>query len=183
AARLDLDLDALIAGGQLALDFFCQRGGRLLQAYRDAADDLRQRAAEVLPERLVGHARFQVPDGRLDSGLRHVIAANARERVADFRGVVHMRRGQHRRDVARNDDPGRVYRLVVEERVFGGCAFAIAERTRLIEHTHDHNPPPRRAPEARFKRVLQRQPDLSQFDSLKVQSHNSLWLYLVSYSA
>src|SRR5947207_3170649 len=75
-ARLDLDLDALVAGGQLALDLFEELGGRVLYADGDAASDLRLHAAEVPPQGDAQTLRLQVPAGRLDGGLRHAVAAH-----------------------------------------------------------------------------------------------------------
>src|SRR5262249_11283209 len=67
-ARLDLHLDALIARGQLALDFFEELGDRVLYTDRDTAGDFFARAsADLLPKRLASEARFEVPDGGFKS--------------------------------------------------------------------------------------------------------------------
>ena len=76
-ARLDLHLDALIAGGQFVLDLFEQLLHRILYADRDAAGNLAPRAAaDLLPQRDAVQARLQVPDGGFQAAARHVVAAN-----------------------------------------------------------------------------------------------------------
>ena len=56
-ARLDLDLDALVAGRQLLLDLLHQLIERVLDADRHARRDAIARAAEHLRQRLVWSAR------------------------------------------------------------------------------------------------------------------------------
>ena len=86
-ARLDLHLDALVAGGQFALDLLEQLLHRILNADGDAAGNLAARAAaDLLPQRDAVEARFQVPDGDFQAAARHVVAADVRGQRIDVFG-------------------------------------------------------------------------------------------------
>ena len=86
-ARLDFDLDPLVAALDLPADFVEERLRRFLQADGHAARDFCLRAADMSPQGLFSQLRFEIPDGRLDPGLRHPVFPNRGKRVA------HLRRG------------------------------------------------------------------------------------------
>ena len=60
---------------------------------------------------------------------------------------------------------------MIKERVFGRCAFAIAESPGLIEYPNDHDAPSRRAAKAGLERILQRQFYFPELNSFKIEFH------------
>src|SRR5260370_41019530 len=73
--RLDLELDALIAGGQFLLHDALKLVIAFLNADGDAASDLLERAADQLPQRQIFLPRLRIPNGRLDGRFSHIVSA------------------------------------------------------------------------------------------------------------
>ena len=151
---------------------FDERLGRILEADGHAAGDLGLRATEVSPQRLSSQFGFEVPDRRLDPGLRHPVLTNRGKRVAHLRRTRDPRRLQQRHDVLRGHQPRGIDRLVVVKRVLPGDAFAVPGHPASGKHSDEENAPPGDASEARFERGLQRQLDLSELDSFELQVHD-----------
>ena len=105
------------------------------------------------------------------AAFSHAVSANATERFVDFCGARNVRGREQRGYVFSHNQPRRINRFVIEERVFGRCAFAVAESARLIEGANDHDAPPRRATETGLERILQRQFYFSKLNSFKVEFH------------
>ncbi len=94
-ARLALELDALIAGGQLALNDRKQLGNRGLNAKGDAAGNAFANAAEQLGKRDAFALRFKIPDGVFKRGLGHGIAAHGAKDARALAAVLRRLGGQH----------------------------------------------------------------------------------------
>src|SRR5207249_2874638 len=75
-ARLDFYLDALVAGGELALDLLDQLLERVLNADRNAARDFVERSADELGQTHASLLRFNIPKRVFKGGLGHVVTAD-----------------------------------------------------------------------------------------------------------
>ena len=172
-ARLDLDLDALVPRGQLALDLLQKLLDRVLNPNRDAAGNLAPRtAADLLPQRHPVEARLQVPHRRFQAPTRHVVAADVRRQRVHLRGAVDRAAQHARRRVVAQDHPRRPGPLLVVERAFAGRHFAPAGHA-LALHFHQDDVALGGAPETGFEEMHQRHFDLSQGDAFNSHGHGS----------
>ena len=91
-ARFDLHLDALISGGQFALDLLDQLLHRVLNSDRYAAGNLPARAAaDLLPQRIAVAPGLQIPHRRFHAAARHVVSANMPAQRVHFAAHVRSR--------------------------------------------------------------------------------------------
>ena len=107
-ARLALELDALITGGQFPFDDVHQLWNRALNAQRDAAGNGFAHAAEKLGERDAFALRLEVPNGIFKRSLGHLVATHP---VKDARALAAMFgrfSGQHGAEFVEDDLPGRI---------------------------------------------------------------------------
>ena len=125
-AGLDLDLDPLIAGGELPVNLLAELIEAVLNPDRDAGGNPRTRAAEHRAERLALDAGIEIPGCHLDRGLRHVVTANRREHIEDFTGMLEATADHPRRDELGDDVPRGFGGLAAVEGVGFGDAFAPA---------------------------------------------------------
>ena len=105
---LDLDLDPPVAPGEFEPDLVQELVHGVLDSDGDPGNGARARPAENAGERFVLETREGVPHRHLDSGLGHVVAADAGEGRNDFirMGVV---------------VPGRQRPQEIADEVFGGA--------------------------------------------------------------
>jgi len=113
---LNLQFDALVAGAKFGGDFFQKGFRRGLQSQRNAALDLRVRAAEQFCERHVLLLCFGVPKGVLDSRARISWPRIAAKIWSDFRGATEVFAENQRGEKSANDKPGGFRSLRIEER-------------------------------------------------------------------
>ena len=93
-AGLDLQLDAAVALGEMAIDRLQEIADLLVDPHRNAAVDGGARRAEILAERRAAGSQVGVEDRHLDRSLRHRVAADGRK---DLRDVLGRRRRGARR--------------------------------------------------------------------------------------
>src|SRR4029077_4477853 len=87
-AGLDFHFDALVAGGELTLYFFEKLRDRFLNADGNPARNFAPRAAaDVLPERAIVQARFEVPYGCFQASAGHGMDANVAGEGRDVTGA------------------------------------------------------------------------------------------------
>jgi hypothetical protein len=163
-ARLDLNLDALVAVGHLALDFFQKLFVRVLYPDGDAARNLRTHAAEVLPEWHAQTRRLQVPEGGLNRRLRHAVAAHALQQVADPGGRLDFPPERHRREEAFGHFPRAVNPLLAVEGAFARGALAPALGPLAVFDAHEQDAPLDGAPETGLEKVHEAQAYLAHLD-------------------
>ena len=164
-ARLDLDLDALIA--RLALDGHSveQLVERVLDADRDAGRDRPAPASKRLPERLAVLLRVEVPRRHLDDGLGHVVATDARHRGPEIARVRELAAQHERREKFRDHVPDRFRRFAAVVGVVFRDGLAPALRAVAVhgdEHEHAIVGPR----EAGFEVAHQRQPQQSNVEAV-----------------
>ena len=173
-ARLDLHLDALVAGGQFALDLFEQlldtypgcrwrrrRGSRAARRRRFSATAARPRrrasrsqTASSRPPRAIWWPRIWAVSGYDFGGAQQLAAEHARD------GVIAQ------------DQPGRIGPLLVVERVLAGGHFAPAGDAVAV-HFHQDDVALGGAAEAGLEKVHQRHADLPQRDAFDFHGHGS----------
>src|ERR1017187_8642297 len=78
-ARLHLDLNALVSGGQLGFDLLQQLLVRILDTDAHATGDFALRAAEQLPQRSSLLLRFGIPDRVFQRRFGHAMFPYARQ--------------------------------------------------------------------------------------------------------
>src|ERR1035438_7152530 len=78
-ARLHLDLNALVSGGQLGFNLLQQLRVRILDTDAHATDDLALRAAEQLPQRSSLLLRLSIPDRVFHRRFGHAMFPDARQ--------------------------------------------------------------------------------------------------------
>ena len=165
-ARLHLDLDALVAGGELALDFREEIVERVLDADRDARRDTVARAAEETAQRLVALLGVQIPRGHLHRGLRHVVAADRFERGKDVARMLERRAEHARRDEVVDDVPAGLVGFRAVVRILLRDAFTVAGDAAVVD-AHEDEVFVVDAPEAGLEEVDERelqQAQLQTFD-------------------
>ena len=172
-ARLDFDLDALIAGGEFAADLFDQLLDRILNADRNPAGDLAPRAAaDLAPQRHPVHAGGQVPGGRFEGPARHQVAADVgRERRHRF-GSRQVFAGNARGGVVAQDGPGGFGPLLVIEGVLPRGDLAPAGDAAAGRFHQDHLAFVGAA-EAGLEEMHQRHADLPQDDALDLHGFHA----------
>src|SRR3954470_14839523 len=84
-ARLNLDLDALVARIEFGLNFIDELGGRILNANRYTARNLGAGGSSDMPgERKAGAAGLKIPDGSFHSAPRHKMATDVRGTIVNL---------------------------------------------------------------------------------------------------
>ena len=162
---LDLDLDALVTGGQLLLDLLQQLVEGVLDADRNARGNAIAGTAEDLRERLPLEPRVQIPDGHLDAGLRHVMAADAPQRRVDVARVLERPAHHQRRNEALDDVPHGIGGFTAVVRVGLGDRLA-PSLLALAFNADQHEGAIVRTAKARFEKLHQRQPAQEQLNPL-----------------
>src|SRR5207245_73749 len=148
--RLDLDLDALIAGGQFLVHDALEFVIAFLNADGDAASNLLERAADQLPQRQIFLPRLRIPYGGLDGRFGHIVSAYRGQHFPHIAGSGKFLACQRRPDEVAQDVPGGLDRLGGIRRPFAGDAFAPPGHAIGVNFDQE-NAPVGGAPEARLE--------------------------------
>ena len=168
-ARLDLDLDALVAGGELALDLFEQFIHRVLDADRNAARDLVEGASHEFGQRETLLLRFDVPQRVFERGFGHVVAADGTKLRRYFTGARPFPSERPRDEEVAEDVPRGLGRLVAVERGFAGRYLAPARQFVCFGADQD-DPAFAGSAKACLKEVDQRQADFPELDAVNLHT-------------
>ena len=172
-AGLDLHLDALVAGGQLALDLLEQLRHGILNADGDAAGNFAARAAaDLLPQRHAFLPRFQVPNGRFQAAARHVVAADVRRERVDI-GRARRVRGPARAGWRNRAESATPSRSTPRCRRDSRRPSLRPSRKRRRLHLHQDDVALGGAAEAGLEEMHQRHADLAQGDAFDFHCHGS----------
>ncbi len=172
-AGLDLDLDALVPGGQLAFDLLEKLLDRVLNADGDAAGNLAPgSAADLFPEGHAIEARLEIPDGRFQASARHVVAADVGRQRIHAGGALELAPEHSRRRVIAQDHPRRAGPFLVVERAFAGGDLAPAGHPFALRF-HQDDMALGSAPKTGLEEMDQRHADLAQSDAFEFHGHGS----------
>src|SRR3989454_40814 len=162
-ARLDFDLDALVAGRKRPLHSLGQLLERVLDADGYAAGGRLARPTEHFPQRQALASRLGIPHGRLDAALSHVVAADPRQQLPDLGCALEFPALQGWPDKIAQDMPGGLsgFRSVV--RGLSGDGFAPADHAVQVR-LHQQDAPLGRDTEAGFEWRDQHHADFAQYD-------------------
>ncbi len=167
-ARLDLELDALVAERQVAIDPFEERVEPGLDAEADADRHPLASAAQQRREGHAAHPRAQVGERELEAGARHGMALEGGEPRHHVVEAAHLALQQRRCEEGAHDVPGGVDRFIAVERVFGRDDLAPAG-VRPAADGDQAYAPLFGAAEAGFEGFGERQRDLDEFDRFEVE--------------
>ena len=167
-ARLNLDLDALIACGQLALDGCDEFLECFFNSDGHAARNFLTYPAEEFPEGNALLFCLGVPECGFDRAFGHVVAANRFEHGPDFGGALEFAPLQEGPDKIAQDVPSGLDRFGGVEGAFTCDAFAPAGDAVRLGFDEQHSPIGDAA-ETGFKGGDQRHPDFAEGDSLNLQ--------------
>ena len=166
--RFALELDALIARGQLALDDRKQLWNRGLNADGNAADNGFAHAAQQLGKRDAFTLRLQVPHGVFKRGLGHLVAAHGVEDARAIAAVLRRLGREHWRQLLNKNLPGSVGGFAGEIWALSRGAFSPAAQSFRLD-LGEHNPAVAGDSKAGFKRTHQRHMQFAEDD--RVNSH------------
>jgi hypothetical protein len=165
-ARLDLHLDALVAGGEFGFDLLQKLRHRILNSDGDAAGNFATRSATDVPvERLAGHASFEIPHRDFQSAARHQVASDVRTTRPDMGRTLEFVMQHPRGDVIAQDHPGRFGPFFVVERIFAAGNFTPARKAIAFDF-HQDDAALGGAAEAGLEEMHQRHADFAQCDSI-----------------
>ena len=177
-ARFDLDFDAFVAFGQVAVDAFQERGNVLFDADADADLHTIPRTAQELGQAHVLHAGKEIPHGELKAGFGHAIGAHACEDPAHVLGRGDVGGQQHRPQELLLHQPRRLVGFLVVPGAVAHRRLAPAGHAVGV-HAHDDGIAAVVIPAARLKAGDIGKCNAAQFDSFDF--HRFVLLLRVSF--